>query len=262
MQELAKNPLTQMVAGFGYPIRAIKFMRTHKLFSYAAGAIAINIALFLVFVWSFSVWVLPFFSHADGAAWIDSDWWRSTWDTVGGLVSFLMFSAGIILGLALGAIIILVLGQAIASPFLERLSERIEEIQLGTPSQPFKLALVLRGVAMAVSDVFWAILLMIALQGSILLLAGWLPPLASVLSTLAAAFIVAHEFITLPLSRRLVPYRPRLSLAWKQKWWSFGFGSSTLLLLFIPGLNLILLPAAAAGGTLLYCDLKTAGRLN
>jgi uncharacterized protein involved in cysteine biosynthesis len=35
-----------------------------------------------------------------------------------------------------------------------------------------------------------------------------------------------------------------------------------MLLLAVPVLNLLLLPIAAAGGTLLYCDLKAAGRIN
>ena len=39
-----------------------------------------------------------------------------------------------------------------------------------------------------------------------------------------------------------------------------GFGTAAMALLFVPGLNLVLLPLASVGGTLAYCDLKRAGR--
>ncbi|MEO0593615.1 MAG: hypothetical protein AAFZ38_08550, partial [Myxococcota bacterium] len=48
----------------------------------------------------------------------------------------------------------------------------------------------------------------------------------------------------------------------RNRWLSLGFGSSSMLLLFVPGLNLILLPLAAVGGTLAFCDLYRAERLD
>jgi len=39
----------------------------------------------------------------------------------------------------------------------------------------------------------------------------------------------------------------------------FGFGTGVWLFLFIPFLNLFFMPAAVAGGTLLYLDLEGPG---
>ncbi len=260
MQDMPTNPLSQITNGFGYPIHALKFMKEHRLFGYAAGAIVVNIVLFTAFIVLWFGWVWPMFADFDGGSW--SDGGGAISDVFQGTINFVVRTAGVLTGLVLSAIVILILGQAIASPFLDRLSERIEQIKLGTPEQPFSLPLTIRGVVMAVADVFWALLLLVVVQVGIWALSGWwMPPLASFLSYLAAAFVVAHEFLTLPLSRQLVPYRTRLKITWAHKWWSFGFGGAALLLLWVPFLNLILLPAAAAGGTLLYCDLKAAGRL-
>ena len=71
-----------------------------------------------------------------------------------------------------------------------------------------------------------------------------------------------QEFVGLPLARQLVGYRRRWGVVWDNRWLAAGFGSAVAVLFIVPGLNLVLLPLAAVGGTLLYCDLKTAGRLS
>ena len=76
-----------------------------------------------------------------------------------------------------------------------------------------------------------------------------------------SALLLAHEFMGLPLTRQLVSYRERWSHVWRHKWLAVGMGTSTMLLLAIPGINLVLLPLASVGGTLMYCDLREAGRV-
>ena len=75
------------------------------------------------------------------------------------------------------------------------------------------------------------------------------------------ALLLAQEFVTLPMTRKFISYRPRWRGIWNNKWPSFGFGMAAMALMLIPGINLVLLPLAAVGGTLLYCDLEAAGSL-
>ncbi|MEM6733160.1 MAG: EI24 domain-containing protein, partial [Myxococcota bacterium] len=77
-----------------------------------------------------------------------------------------------------------------------------------------------------------------------------------------SALLLSVEFVGLSLTRRFVNYRGRWRIIWDNKGLSLGFGSASMLLLLVPGLNLILLPLAAVGGTLAYCDLVRVGAID
>ena len=76
-----------------------------------------------------------------------------------------------------------------------------------------------------------------------------------------AALLFAAQFGGWSLTRYFISFPGRWRVVWRNKSLGFGLGVATMVLMLVPLLNLVLLPLAAVGGTLLYCDLRAANRL-
>ena len=57
--------------------------------------------------------------------------------------------------LALGFLTLVLVGQAVASPFLDTLSQKVEINEISTPETPLTAGSVARSVAIALADLFW-----------------------------------------------------------------------------------------------------------
>ena len=123
--------------------------------------------------------------------------------------------------------------------------------------EPFGIGRAIKTVSVAIGDLVWGVFFLVMVNGPLILL-GFVPVLGTAVAALVSfgfsALLLSHEFMGLPLTRQLVSYRERWSHVWRHKWLALGMGSSTMLMLAIPGVNLVLLPLAAVGGTLMYCD--------
>jgi CysZ protein len=87
----------------------------------------------------------------------------------------------------------------------------------------------------------------------ILMILGWLTPLAPVLtiiSSLAAAIFLAWDNTDLIPARRIEPFGSRFKFLLKNLSFHLGFG----LWFLIPGLNIIFLSFAPVGATLYYIE--------
>jgi CysZ protein len=84
-------------------------------------------------------------------------------------------------------------------------------------------------------------------------------PAYAILSMLFTWLIMATDLISFPLSRRRIPFFKRWQVIWAHRWLAMGFGCAVFLMTFIPGLNLLLLPFAAAGGTVFFAELAQVG---
>ncbi len=166
-------------------------------------------------------------------------------------------------GSALLAILFLltftVAGNIIAGPFNDVLSEKVEEMVRGIPSRPSS------GLKKQIADVGRTALeevkrLAFYLLGALVLLLWNLIPGAGqvlfvVTNGIWTLLFLALEFGDYYLLRHWIRFRIRWSHIWSQRWASLGFGAGAALLLMIPLLNLLLIPAAVTGGTLLWIRL-------
>ena len=66
-------------------------------------------------------------------------------------------------------------GQAVASPFLDALSERTEAIVMGEEPPPFSLARSIRGMLLAVLDLVWGLLYLAAVHVPLLIISAVVP---------------------------------------------------------------------------------------
>ncbi len=82
---------------------------------------------------------------------------------------------------------------------------------------------------------------------------------APVIWLLFGAWTMAVQFCDFPLENRQRPFRDTLALLKANRLAALGFGLCTALVLAIPLLNFLLIPAAVCGGTLLWDRLADKG---
>ncbi len=151
-----------------------------------------------------------------------------------------------ILALAAGYFLYLPLARILLAPFSEALSRKAYALHTGDKTrQPAG------GWGHAVKEgvklVAFQLLLIVAGIG----LSAAFPPAAVPTGLLLASFLGALDFLDIPLSVRGWPLRQKLGLMARSKALTLGFGAAAYLALFLPGINLFLLPAGVIGATIL-----------
>jgi CysZ protein len=145
-----------------------------------------------------------------------------------------------------------VIAQILGQPFYERISDRIEH-QLGAPP--------------AGADAPWwrtfpraslesALLLAMTLACTApLLVLGLFPvfgqTVVPVLQALVAGFFLAVELLAIPLERRGLHLAGRLRFVWRHRAQTLGFGLTAFFLFLVPLMNVLAMPGAVVGATLL-----------
>ena len=88
-----------------------------------------------------------------------------------------------------------------------------------------------------------------------LLLLGLFPVLGQtvvpVLQALVAGFFLAVELLAIPLERRGLHLAGRLRWVWRHRGQTLGFGITALVLFLVPLMNVLAMPGAVVGATLL-----------
>jgi CysZ protein len=172
------------------------------------------------------------------------------------LIAFLML-------LVTSFFVVLGLSTVLAAPFNDALSEEVEHLTTGRKGPPFSwLALlrdVVRTVALELVKFFlWAgVMIPLFVMSFALPVAGQI--LYSVVGYLFTSLYFAIDYIDWPAARRNKALSYRSKVLTERFAACFGFGSGVFLLLWVPFLNLFFMPAAVAGGTLLFLDLEGQG---
>ncbi|SDK09473.1 CysZ protein [Actinopolyspora mzabensis] len=182
-------------------------------------------------------WLTPF---ADG--W--SEWWRRSFR---GLLALALLAGAVLLGSVSFIALTLLLG----GPFYDHLAERTErERGLGGGEDPGWLRLLSRGLADALR------LVLIGVLGTMLLFPlGFVPVLGQtvvpVLGVLFGGWLIALE-LTGPVFQRLgMTVGTRHRILWRHRRTVLGFALPAYLLCLVPVAQLVVIPSAVVGGTLL-----------
>jgi CysZ protein len=146
---------------------------------------------------------------------------------------------------------------AIAGPFNELLSERVEAVLTRRPPPPFSLRELVHGAAVGVLHAVRR--LAKALLGIALVIAiGFVPVVGAVAAVLIggwfAASAAAYDCYDAILARRAMAYRDKLAYLARHRGRTLGLGLAVAGLLLVPGLNLVALGLGAAGATVAACE--------
>lgn len=225
----------------------------------SALTIALNLVLYI------GLLVLGFLYLDDVVRWIGPDpakwegFWQSFMEALQGLIKFVLAITWLLLSVFLA----LALGNVVAGPFFDLLSERTEALVVGRSlAPPFSLVGTVRTVVKELLVQLGLLGVYLPVVGVILVI-GLLPVvgqiLAPVLTWMWTALWVTMTFTTQATARHGLGTKARLRLLFSHKVMGVGFGgiASVVPFLLIP----IFAPALVVGGTRLFLALAAHGHV-
>ncbi|MBW2546752.1 MAG: EI24 domain-containing protein [Deltaproteobacteria bacterium] len=257
---VVKSPIG-FARGVSYALRGMRFvyLQHPKLARYWVFPILITgFALVAVFYSAGT-----FYDDVGGAVWsLFPESWNDTTGWIGGLLGALRWLIEIVVGILLtlfGLVLVLVLSSVVAAPFNDALSEAVEHIVTGEAAPPFSLSRMLADIARTIRLELLKVLVYLAVVGPMFLVSFFIPGIGQIVSLAAFALTAVYlgiDYIDWPAARRDWSVRDRVAFTRRQLPAVAGFGTGVSLLLFIPLVNLFFMPAAVAGGTLLFLALQ------
>ncbi len=244
--------------GFGYAARGYRLLRRYPelsrfwIWPIALTAVALGAGLYLS---------LHYHEALTNMLWAEPEgegFWHALRVAAHWLLEAIVFAASLVLTIVIcsGA------SSIVAAPFNDALSEAIEQRETGKAPPPFSFARLtrdlLRTVRLESSKLALYVLVMAPMWVLSFLVPGIGQILYLVLGALFTATYFAIDYVDWPASRRGLGIRARLALFRARPALMLGFGFSLSLLLFVPLLNLLMMPIAVAGGTRLFLDLTTS----
>lgn len=152
----------------------------------------------------------------------------------------------------------------VASPFVDRLSQEVEWIVRGVAEPRSTWSEALADLALSVFHSLLALVVWLAVVAGCFVL-GFVPIVGSVASlvivSVVTALLLAREAMDGPMSRRRMGFVDKLRVVLANTPHALGLGLVQGAVLWIPFLNLAVLPMAVAGGTMLFCHLEREGRV-
>lgn len=246
--ESKMNPVAEFTAGPLYLARGFALLREKALRRYVVIPILINIVL-IVGLLTLAGWQL--------SGWLD--YWLSSllpsW--LQWLESVLWWIAMVLFTLAFCYIFTL-LANLIASPFNGMLSSRVEQLVTGTaPESGLSLGgEMLDGITGELRRLRYYIgrAALLALASLVLLFIPIANLAIAPLWFIFGAFMLAFEYLDQPMANRGLTFEVKMSRLRARRWRHLGFGSVVTLATAIPLANLVVMPAAVIGATLLYLE--------
>ncbi len=256
------SALARFTAGFRYPFAGVRHvMANPRLWSYAVVPAFLTVLMiggagWIAWTQAPELLALVLDPPAEARETIRQTLYWLGWFLALGVVGLLTFLVGAVTCYAVGGLI--------AVPFNDFLSQAVEESILGSRNEAFTWQLFLSDLRMSLGHSLLGLLAWATVMVPVVLL-----NLAPVIGTLAASAIggvvtttfLTREMLDGPLSRDRLPFGEKLNVLKAHKALTLGFGAATAALLWVPGLNLVSMPCAVVGGTLMYCQLKREGVL-
>lgn len=244
-----KNTVGGFAKGFSYPFKAGHFLIGHpRLYAYVLIPFLINVVVF-----SLAVWLgLDFFDKTVEAMIPVGDAWY--WS----ILYYFLWVLAVLATALLVFFLFAIIGNLIASPFNDILSEKTEEIITGRRrDEPFEFTAFLRDSLHIFLD---ELLKISAFLGGMLVLFLLLllpavgPALYSVLSILWTALFLVVEYTGYVFSRHKLVFKDQRTFIRQRKLASIGFGTGSLCLLAIPFLQFFTIPLGVIGAVHFWHD--------
>ena len=257
-----KGSLASLARGFTLPFKGFRLLsRERSLWALSTVPVALTIGLLaigmgLLFEFSGALWdfIAGFWPVFEARAWY-------AWLWVAPLRIFFWSLSGalFLLSIAGGAAVSVLLASLLASPFLDVLTRRVETLVAGRVEENAGSGLAGglretgRSMAAEAGRIGFLLLIWVVLTGLGLLIPG--------AQLITAPLMLATTILFMPLQfsgsildRRQIPFSIRRR--WISSNWPtmVGFGLAAFFVCFVPGMNLLVLPALVSAGTLLVLE--------
>ncbi|WP_237063419.1 sulfate transporter CysZ [Microbulbifer zhoushanensis] len=182
---------------------------------------------------------------AQGAAWAANVFQWLAWLIAIAVVILFLFVYGYLFG---------IITNIIAAPFNGFLAEKVEELLTGQapPAEPM-VSMVWRTIGRELRKLMyfvgWGLVIFV-----IAMLTSWTVFIPAILGGLWGAWCMAIQYVDYPLDNHQRPFDELKSVLLRRKLSSLSFGGAVMLAKMVPVLNIFVMPAAVAGGTVLWVD--------
>jgi len=228
---------------------AFRFVISHpKLYKYVAIPFIINVVVFSVAVY----WGFDFFTEVSGQYFSPQDAWY--WQIVAVVVKFL---AGLIT-LVVVFFAFTVVGNLIAAPFNDVLSQRTEQILTGTLiDEPFSMAQIMKDLWRVIQDELRKMSIFVVLM-IVALLFNFLPGVGSfiyaVLSVGLTLYFLIIEYTGYVFGRKHLGFKDQRIFISRNRLGTLGFAVAVMGMLCIPFVQFFTIPIAVVAATQICCS--------
>lgn len=256
---MAKSPVG-FLRGVSYAFRGMRFVYfEHRgLARYWVFPILITAGALVAVFYGTGHW----YDDLAGAVWsLFPEGWSEASGWTGGLLRALRWLLEVLAGIAialLGLVAVFLLSSVVAAPFNDALSEAVEDILTGRRAAPFSFRRMVVDIVRTIRIELLKVFVYVAVIGPMFIVSFLIPGVGQVVSLAAfvlTAVYLGVDYIDWPAARRDWSVGDRIAFVRRQLPAVAGFGSGVWVLLFIPLINLFFMPAAVAGGTILFVDL-------
>ena len=244
------------IHGFFYPFRGFMFIvRNPRLLAYVTIPALINALLYALFIWYTSTrihqWISSLIPEGEGWYWA--------------VLFYIALALAGILVLTLIIYTFTIVGGIILSPFNDLLSEKVDLLYSGNiPETPFQMKAALKDMARALKAEAGRVLIYLTGFGLLLLL-NLFPPVGTavygIAITVFTMYFIGWEYFDYSMERYKLTFGQKMKTNMKNSPALLSFGAGAAIALMFPIINLAAIPVCVTGATLLYCDLKKAGRI-
>lgn len=243
------QPISGFTRGFSYPLRAVKFFKHQPgLLKYLAIPFFINVLVFTATVY----FGLDLFERMLETYAPSTEVWY------GVLLYYLAWTVALLMTTVIVFFSFTVIGNLVASPFNELLSERTEVLISGKHNdEPFALS---RFWKESRNAIIVEIKKMAVFVVCMLLLFGinFIPGIGSlfyaVLAPAFTLFFLAVEYLAFVLMRKQMSFSAQRRYIFKRPILMLGYSCGVFCMLAIPFVQFFCIPLAVVGATLLWCD--------
>lgn len=236
-------------SGFFSLWHAFRFVRSHpSLFKYVAIPFVINVLVFSGTIY----WGFDLFSALVGDYVTAQDAWY--WQIVAGVVK-------IIAGLVTAVIVFFtftVVGNLIAAPFNDLLSERTEQLITGvTVDEGFSIRKLVADLWRVMGDEIRKMAIFVALMLFLLLfnmVPAIGPPVYAVCSVMLTVFFLVVEYTGYVFSRKGMGFKEQRQFIRANRMSTLGFGLAVMCTLMIPLVQFLTIPLAVVAATRVCCE--------
>jgi CysZ protein len=235
----------RLVTGMSYPFRGAWVLLTRPgLKRWAAVPILLSILVFIGFITAAS-WVAAHYGAEVGHGW---------WGTIASIAAG---TASFIATLLIGFFTFAIMANVVASPFNDVLSRKTEVLLSGTTGEVAGGSFIHDMLRAVLSAVKLAVIQVAAMVPALLLLL--IPVIGFLLFAIPASFFLGMTFLDYPFERRKMRVGEKLRFCWEHFAEVFGFGVVTYALMLVPVVNVLVIPPATVGATMLYLALAKSG---
>lgn len=253
---------TDFLRGIAYVPQGFQLLTAPGLRRFVLLPIAINVLVFAALFWwgggwfhALLMWLLPSTTMSQ-----HSGVFGQLLIFLEGTVRWLLWPLFLLAGVAVMFYTFTALANLIGSPFNSMLSARVEQRTTGRfpPEAPNDARFLTESVGAIVDEL--RKMAYFALLGIPLLILFIIPVVqivAPFLWALYGAWIIALEYVDYPLGNRGIRFRDQQRITQQRRLLHLGFGAGVLCMTIIPFVNLVAMPTAVIGATLLQADLRS-----